>query len=115
MRARTGLPDMTKKEILHEVIRGMDAYESSGVPVAYWNLAVELTKEIYGEVGVSILEAPHIVNRNSIDAETTLHLHLIYGWEDNGNTEIGPKEVIERLKGLTHAKEAPIYCQNKKD
>lgn len=87
-------------KILHTVLKGMDAYISCGVPEPYWILAVNLTNEIYGEAGVELLEKYHKTYDDSVDARHETILHSINGWDDP-NTEIGPKELIKKLKALS--------------
>lgn len=91
---------MTNKEILHKIILGMDGYLSCGVPSIYWDLAVNLTKEIYGEAGLSLLNKSKKIYNDQIDYETTLKLHTISSWENGGNFEITPEILIERLEKL---------------
>jgi hypothetical protein len=89
---------VTDKEILHVLINGMDPYASLGVPTPYWELAVELTREVYGESGVKILEAAHQTYEHQVEADSSHILHSVQAWEDGGYTEVLPGEVIRRLE-----------------
>ena len=92
---------MTNKQILHRILLGMDPYLSVGVPTPYWELAIELTKEIYGEAGVEILNSAHQTYDNAVDCRDEIIVHSLQKWEDGGNTEITPKEIIERLEAMS--------------
>lgn len=89
--------DTSKKEILHQVLKGMCGYLSCGVPDPYWDLAKQLVAEVYGDEALKLLEEFHSV----YDSSEEITLHSIDGWEDGGNTHVGPEELIEKLeKGL---------------
>lgn len=94
---------MTKKEILFDVLRGMDPYLSCGVPEVYWDLAMRLATELYGERGAAILSAAHKTYRPKFDASCEVVLHSIHGWEDGGNTEITPDVLVARLNAIKEA------------
>jgi hypothetical protein len=84
--------------ILHEILRGMDPYLSCGVPGVYWDLAIRLTQEIYGDSGVKLLQSAHRMYDDGIDYKTKITLHSLELWEDNGNTQLLPEDLIERLE-----------------
>ena len=88
------------KKILHTLIRGMDPYESFGVITLYWDLIVKLTQEIYGDVGVSVLKSAHRQSDYPVDSKHTIVWHTLEKWENNGNTQVGPEEIIDRLEKL---------------
>jgi len=90
---------MNTKEILHQVLTGMDAYLSCGVPEPYWTLAINLTKEVYGNKGVELITKFHKEHDGSVDANSEITLHVIEGWDDP-NTYVGPEELIEKLEKL---------------
>lgn len=89
---------MNNKDILHQILKGMCPYLSCGVPIQFWNLSKILTKEIYGESGVKLLKKFHETSEDRVAVDITLH--TIHGWENEGNTEIGPKELIKKLESL---------------
>jgi hypothetical protein len=91
---------MNQKEILHVLILGMDPYLSCGVPKILWDLTVQLTLEIYGQKGVEILESAHKIYDDKLGLNDTVSFHSIEKWEDGGNTEILPEDIIERLGKL---------------
>ncbi len=80
------------KEVLHEILRGMDPYLSVGVPEVYWNLAIRLTGDIYGQAGVALLESSHKTYDASVDARDEIIAHSL--------DPIDPEEIIERLEAL---------------
>lgn len=84
---------MNNKDILHQILKGMCPYLSCGVPTQFWDLSKILTKEIYGESGVALLEKFHISHEDG-----DIFLHVIEGWEND--IEIGPEELIEKLESL---------------
>lgn len=88
---------MITKEILHQILNGMDAYISCGVPDPFWELARTLTLEMYGEAGVELLEKFHATHDGSVDASKEIILHTVHGWDDP-NTEVNPPELIEKLE-----------------
>lgn len=90
---------MKAKEILHKILLGMDAYLSCGVPDPYWELATELTREIYGDKGVALLESCHQTYDGAVDCRDEIILHTIHKWADP-NTEVNPEELIEQLEAL---------------
>lgn len=91
---------MTEKEIFHEILIGLNPYESCGVPTRIYQLAKVLTEIVYGVVGLSLLEKYHIVFDENISFDNIVNLHSIDGWDDNGNTHVGPEELIKKLKAL---------------
>jgi len=86
---------ITNKEILHQIIKGMDAYLSCGVPDPYWELAKNLTLEVYGEAGVTILDSDHITYDGAVDSRDEIILHTFGDWE----------EVIVKLEQLIEFKQ----------
>lgn len=84
------------KNTLHELLLGFDPYLSCGVPKPMWKLARRLTKLAYGRKGVALLDKYHKENQSLFVDEP---IHVINGWDDS-NTQIGPKELIEKLKRL---------------
>jgi len=90
---------MTNKEILHEILKGMDPYLSTGVPEIYWNLAIKLTREIYGEMGVELLESAHITFNGAVDYKDETILHSLEKWEDK-STWISIEVIIDRLEAM---------------
>ena len=88
---------MNTTDILHEILKGMCPYMSCGVPTTYWKLAKKLTKEVYGPKGVKLLNSFHKTYDGAVDSRDEIILHSIDGWEDGGNTHIGPEELIEKL------------------
>ena len=89
---------MTKKKILHKILKGMDPYLSCGVPAPFWKLAIKLTKKIYGDEGVEILERFHETYDGSVEANKEIILHTINGSDASDKTLVGPKEVIKMLE-----------------
>jgi hypothetical protein len=81
---------MRQIKILHEIIRGMDEYLSTGVPEIYWNLAKELTRKLYGEKGLSLIESHHKEYDSSVD----IHPFIVHSFNCN------PEELINKLKQL---------------
>lgn len=90
---------MTHKEILHDLLHGLDAYISCGCPDPVWNLSVKLTWIVYGDPGVALLEKFHKKHDGSVDARDKIILHTVSGWDDP-NTYVGPEELIQKLESL---------------
>jgi hypothetical protein len=90
---------MTKKGILHQVLLGMDPYLSCGCPTPIWDLAVNLTFEVYGSKGMELLEKCHKVYDASLEWDKDNVLHSI-DWEETPNDIVGPQELIQKLEKL---------------
>ena len=90
---------MTNKEILHRVLLGLDPYLSCGVPSPLYELAVDLTREVYGEPGVALVEQFKSEHDGSVDATQEITLYTIDGWDDP-NTFVGPEELIAKLEAI---------------
>jgi len=93
---------MTAKEILHKLILGFDPYLSTGVPKVYWDLAITLTREIYGPEGVELLESAHHTYDSSVEAASECIVHSIESlskWEDK-EFETCTEELIAALEKL---------------
>ncbi len=90
---------LTNKQILHQVLKGLDPYISCGCPGPIWKLAKTLTREVYGKKGLQLLEKFNSEHDGSVDASKEITLHTVHGWDDP-NTEVGPKELIEKLEAL---------------
>lgn len=97
---------MEMKKILHEVLKGMCPYMTCGVPVVYWKLARKLTKEVYGDRGVKLLEKYKHTYDDSIEYDRVNTVYSIQGWDDP-NTEVLPPELIKKLESLV-PKASPV-------
>lgn len=69
------------------------------MPGPIWDLAVDLTREVYGEPGVVLLKQFDSEHDDSVDARDEIILHTIDGWDDP-NTHVGPEELIEKLEAI---------------
>ena len=87
---------MEKKEILHQLLMGMDGHLSCGVPLVLWELAAKLTKEVYGEDSVDLLNRYQNEYDAGIDRES-----LVYTIDGcyNPNCIVGSVELISMLEG----------------
>lgn len=81
---------MTKKKILHQILRGMDSYKSTGVPCDISCLAVQLTQDVYGQLAARKLQEELQEYDSSIEANSEL---LVYSLDD-------PEAFIKFCKGV---------------
>ena len=86
--------NMITKDILHQILFGMNAYISGGVPDPLWELAITLTLEVYGVSGVELLEKFHKSDDDGMDARDETIVSLIL------HTVHNPPELIEKLEAL---------------
>jgi hypothetical protein len=81
---------MDTKEILHRLFQGMDQYAAYGVPDPVLALVIDLTREVYGDPGVSMLRAVTAANDQSVTSEPVF-AHTL---------KIDPLALIQGLESL---------------
>jgi phosphoribosylformimino-5-aminoimidazole carboxamide ribonucleotide (ProFAR) isomerase len=89
---------MTKKDILKQILYGMDPFVGEGVTIPIFNLVQELILDCYKSKGLDLFNKYVKEYSIPINYDTTIKQYAIDGWD--GKTRITPSELIEKLDKL---------------